>query len=256
MRTVKKLLATVLAVLTILSVCAFSASAVTAPEFAVTLVSENASTVTIRFSLTKGSFNSLDATFSKSSDLTECTAITTTAAFNKLAMATTNNKTGMISCMSVSAIKAPVDICELTFKKKSSAAVDERDFGVVITSCSVTENSGVNGANNVEVADDVKVKILFGSFALNQDSIAMNYKSTAQIDYATTYKAEQLTWTSSNEKVATVDENGSVYATGTGSATITVTSADGKVNESIEVNVSYTVLQWIIVIVLFGWIWY
>lgn len=256
MRTVKKLLATVLAVLTILSVCAFSASAVSAPEFEVTLVSENASTVTIRFSLTKGSFNSLDATFSKSSDLTECTAITASDAFSRVATATTNSKTGMISCIAISAVKAPMDVCELTFKKKTSAPVDERDFGVVITSCSVTVNSGTAGSQNVEVADDVNVRILFGSFTLNQDSIQMNYKQSVAVDYTTDYKAEQLTWTSSNEKVATVDENGNVYAAGTGNATITVKSADGKVNETVEVNVSYTVLQWIIVIVLFGWIWY
>lgn len=256
MRTVKKLLATVLAVLTILSVCAFSASAVSAPEFAVSLVSENASTVTIRFSLTKGSFNSLDATFSKSSDLTECTAITASDAFSKVATATTNSKTGMISCIAISAVKAPMDVCELTFKKKTSAAVDEKDFGVVITSCSVSVSSAAGGTDNVEVADDTSVKIDLSMFKLNQDSIKMNYKQSVNVDYTTNYKADELTWTSSNEKVATVDENGNVYAAGTGNATITVKSADGKVNESVDVNVSYTVLQWIIVIVLFGWIWY
>lgn len=256
MRTVKKLLATVLAVLTIFSVCVFSASAVSAPEFKVTLVSETATTATIRFSLVKGSFNSLDATFSKSSDLTECTAITPTTAFSKVATATTNSQTGMISCIAISAVKAPMDVCELTFKKKSSASVDERDFGVVVTSCSVTVNSGVSGADNVEVGDDVTVKIDFGSFNLNQDSIQMNYKQTVKVDYTTNYKAEDLTWTSSNEKVATVDEDGNVYASGKGNATITVKSADGKVNETVNVTVSYTVLQWIIIIVLFGWIWY
>ena len=256
MRTVKKLLAALLAVLTIFSVCAFSASAATAPEFEVKLISETASTVTIRFRLTKGSFNSLDATFSKSSDLTECTAIKASDAFSKVATITTNNVTGMISCIAISAVKAPIDVCDITFKKKNSAPVDERDFGVIITSCSVTVNSAVGGVENPDVADDVVVKILFGSFALNQDSIAMNYKQTVAVDYTTNYKPEQLTWTSSNTKVATVDENGNVYAAGTGSATITVTSADGKVNETVDVKVSYTVLQWIIVIVLFGWIWY
>ena len=57
----------------------------------------------------------------------------------------------------------------------------------------------------------------------------------------------------------TVDENGNVYAAKTGSATITVTVTDeygNKVTDTCDVNAQYTWWQWIIVIVLFGWIWY
>lgn len=256
MRTVKKLLATVLAILTIFSVCAFSSSAkVAAPEFELKLVSETASTVVLQFNLVKGSFNSLDVTFAKSSDIKECTAINSTPAFNQVATATTNKATGMISCIALTAVKAPITVCEITYQKKSGAVIDKGDFGVVVTSCSVT-TSGISGSTNTEIADDVKVNITVGSFSLNQDSLAMNYKNSAKIDYTSNYAKSDLEWTSSNEKVATVDDEGNVYAAGTGSATITVKSADGIVNETVEVTVSYTVLQWIIVIVLFGWIWY
>ena len=61
------------------------------------------------------------------------------------------------------------------------------------------------------------------------------------------------------QKYKQVDENGNVYAAKTGSATITVTITDeygNKVTDTCDVNVQYTWWQWIIVIVLFGWIWY
>jgi len=65
-----------------------------------------------------------------------------------------------------------------------------------------------------------------------------------------------LKWTSSNDKVATVDAQGNVYAAGRGEATITCASADGNASSACKVTVIYTFWQWIIVIILFGWIWY
>ncbi|HCA54392.1 MAG TPA: hypothetical protein DEO95_02745, partial [Ruminococcaceae bacterium] len=46
---------------------------------------------------------------------------------------------------------------------------------------------------------------------------------------------KSVTWTSSNENVATVDENGQVTAVGPGTATITVTTADGGYTATCEV---------------------
>ena len=48
---------------------------------------------------------------------------------------------------------------------------------------------------------------------------------------------KSVTWTSSNENVATVDENGQVTAVGPGTATITVTTADGGYTATCEVTV-------------------
>lgn len=94
------------------------------------------------------------------------------------------------------------------------------------------------------------------------DDISMSYKNSATItpnvdvdsnvDYTVTYS-------SSNNAVASVDENGKITTNGTCSATITVTVTDeygNTVTDTCEVNVSYQWWQWIIVIVLFGWIWY
>ena len=48
-----------------------------------------------------------------------------------------------------------------------------------------------------------------------------------------------LSWKSSDEKVATVDENGRVLAVGEGKATITATTTDGTdLSHSVEVTVN------------------
>jgi len=96
------------------------------------------------------------------------------------------------------------------------------------------------------------------------DDISLNYKKsttlkpTIKADDGAKYKVEYST---SNAKVATVDKNGKVTATkrGSGTATITCTVTDSNgnvVKDTCKVNVSLTWWQWIITIVLFGWIWY
>lgn len=61
---------------------------------------------------------------------------------------------------------------------------------------------------------------------------------------------------SSNPKVVSVDEDGNITALRRGTATITAKTADGKVSDSVKVTVEYSTIQWIIIYVLFGWIWY
>ena len=96
------------------------------------------------------------------------------------------------------------------------------------------------------------------------DDISLNYKNSTTLnptitaDEGAEYKVEYST---SNAKVATVDKNGKVTATkrGSGTATITCTVTDSNgnvVKDTCKVNVSLTWWQWIITIVLFGWIWY
>ena len=100
------------------------------------------------------------------------------------------------------------------------------------------------------------------SMYLNTSNISMNYKSSTtltpsiSVNSGVEYTVEYF---SSDPSVATVDENGKVTATGTGNATITVTVTDqygNVVTDTCGVSVNYTWWQWIIVIVLFGWIWY
>ena len=90
----------------------------------------------------------------------------------------------------------------------------------------------------------------------------LNYKSSATLTAAldtSVVSIAAVKWSSDNANVATVDENGKVYAAGRGSAVITaeVTTDDGAVyTAESTVTVKYSFFQWILVILLFGWIWY
>ena len=94
------------------------------------------------------------------------------------------------------------------------------------------------------------------------DDVTMNYKSSTTIkpkidaDDGVKYTVK---YESSNPKVASVDENGNVRAPKKGNATITVTVTyqyGNVVKDTCTVTVKYTFIQWIIKILLFGWIWY
>lgn len=95
-----------------------------------------------------------------------------------------------------------------------------------------------------------------------EHNATVNYKSTYMLspeitaDKGTKYKVK---YESSDTDVATVDENGKVYAAKKGNATITCTVTDSYGNvvmDKCNVNVDYSGSQWFIIIVLFGWIWY
>jgi len=95
---------------------------------------------------------------------------------------------------------------------------------------------------------------------LSMNELSMNYKKTLTL-YANILPEDAvytntIIWESSNTKVATVDQDGNVTAKGPGTATITAKTEDGQFSDTCNVTVSYTWLQYIIIYVLFGWIWY
>lgn len=101
-----------------------------------------------------------------------------------------------------------------------------------------------------------------GVNSVSISDVTLNYKKSATIK--PTIKADDgakytVEYSSSNTKVATVDNNGKVYGAKKGSATITCTVTDSNGNvatDTCKVTVGYSFGQWLIVIVLFGWIWY
>lgn len=91
---------------------------------------------------------------------------------------------------------------------------------------------------------------LLAALALNTGFIKIDADKDAE--YVIAYE-------SSNASIVTVDKDGNVTATGTGEAEITVTVTDeygNVVEDTCKVTVSYAWWQWIIIIVLFGWIWH
>ncbi len=92
--------------------------------------------------------------------------------------------------------------------------------------------------------------------------MAVNYKDTKSLTIKVdvdkgVYYTEA--YTSSDESVVSVNADGTITALATGSATITCTVTDEYGNvatDTCEVTVNYSFGQWLIVILLFGWIWY
>ena len=99
-------------------------------------------------------------------------------------------------------------------------------------------------------------------YSVDVSDIKLNYKKSTTITPSITADEGAkytVKYSSSNTKVATVDENGKVYAAKKGGATITCTVTDSNgntVSDTCKVTVKYSFGQWLIKILLFGWIWY
>ncbi len=259
MKMLKRILAAVIAVVITLSVFAVSASAApAAPEFKFKMTSQTSSEVTFELSLVSGSFNSLDVQINVSGPIGACKEINMTDAFKKvksdiednggMVSSAKNTNTVMISFASTGAVSKPTTMYTYKFAKKAQN-VTSSNYSVDISSCFLTVEN-----DNIDLTS--KVKIVTGYIDFKENSITANYKQTKKIDFESSYSAKQIKWESSNTKVATVDENGNVKMTGKGTATITAKSTDGKVSSQCKVTVKYAWWQWIIKIVLLGFLWY
>lgn len=92
------------------------------------------------------------------------------------------------------------------------------------------------------------------------DTLELHYKDTAALTPVLTPEDasdKTVRWSSADPNVASVDpDTGEVRALARGETVITCVSGDGFVTKEIPVTVSYTAGQWLIKILLFGWIWY
>lgn len=127
--------------------------------------------------------------------------------------------------------------------------------------CGRSKTEKIDVKNFVAVGQTLK----FTGSAPKQEEVTesgafvVNYKATASLKdelNSTILKDYKLKWSSSDESIVTVDDDGNIYGVKAGTATVTAKSTDGKFTKTFDVQVNYSVLQWIIIIVLFGWIWY
>lgn len=122
----------------------------------------------------------------------------------------------------------------------------------------------VTGKGLLSGSINVNFNILPPSVAavsLDRTFISMIYKQKnteklIAIVYPDNAGNKSVTWSSSDPSVASVDSEGNVTAHARGSTAITATSVDGGKTSTCMVTVSYTWWQWLIKILLFGWIWY
>ena len=111
-----------------------------------------------------------------------------------------------------------------------------------------SEYAVVETAPSVKGVDIKDIKLTYKK----SGTIKPNITADEGAKYTVKYK-------SSNPKVASVDKNGKVTALkkGTAKITCTVTDSNGNtVSDTCTVTVKYNFGQWLIIILLFGWIWY
>ena len=126
------------------------------------------------------------------------------------------------------------------------------------------ENGVVSGSLLPKTYSADSTTLLFGNFKPCEIKITnaptqVNYKAsfTLGLEWENEVGDETVTWSSSDTTVLKVDKNGNVTSTfGRGTATITATVDGTDISDSVTITVKYTWWQWIIIILLFGWIWY
>ena len=247
--SIKKIISIALCAVMLFALGGFASSAAkyADPVFELEVVSETSSEVKIALNLVSGKFNCADFTFVAKSGYT-CKSIEASSAVGQAnGLGQANVKNGKVSVACIDIYSAQGAFYTATFSKSSSADFVSGDITVEFSSCSIAE-----GGNTIPVFPQVNNPVTV---------ISMNYKDSTTLSHSFNVPSgAAVKWTSSDTDVVTVDENGGVYASGTGEATVTcsVVDSNGKVlaETTWDFEVSYTVLQWIIIILLFGWIWY
>lgn len=94
--------------------------------------------------------------------------------------------------------------------------------------------------------DETPDEVLVSNVSLNKTTLTMQIDGT-EVLTATVLPAaaanKDVTWQSDNTAVVTVDRNGKVTAVGVGSATVTVTTVEGKKTATCKINVAAAVVQ-------------
>lgn len=155
--------------------------------------------------------------------------------------------------------------CGDTFNYKKLAKKPHQWGSWAITVQPTAEKEGyeVRMCSVCETIEKRKIaKIVANVKSVSVSDLKLDYKKSATI--TTEIEADKgaqytVKYSSSDEKIARVNENGKVYAAKKGTATITCTVTDSNgntVTDTCNVSVKYNFGQWLIVIILFGWIWY
>lgn len=118
------------------------------------------------------------------------------------------------------------------YKDSKQLVEDAKEAINAATSPEAVDTAGDNGLAAVEHKQQEE------GFTVPDLDIQLGYRETAPVNAEST--TNKIIFTSSNEKVVTVDEDGNLKAVGKGTATITATLEGTDISEEIEIEVSYT----------------
>ena len=163
-----------------------------------------------------------------------------------------NNQSGRISFAAVDSYTQLGDMVSFIYRKPKGKEVLASEFTYCFSSM-----GGEDDCNTAIVfyGEDEMLCVY-----VSPQSMELHYKDSEMITVGISGCTDcEISFASSNPKVATVDDNGNVYGAKKGSATITCTVTDSNgntVSDTCKVTVKYSFGQWLIKILLFGWIWY
>lgn len=133
-----------------------------------------------------------------------------------------------------------------------------------VTIPATTENTGLKEQICAEcgellASEEISALTLYSSCTFAENNVTLNYKESDELTYVLTPETvdvNDIIFISSDEDIIKVDNSGKITAVGTGIATVTCTTPDGRFSASCDVMSEYSFLQWLIIFFLFGWIWY
>ncbi len=158
------------------------------------------------------------------------------------------------------------------FKMKSNAPTDSNGFlgidPVYLKTETSTMRSGVYASRAGQTLKDGAVvtcgqtidlseAVLFGKEVEKSEpdyKVSVNYKSTLDIKEAISFNKD-AEYLSADTSIVSTDET-LITGAKKGTTYVAAVSTDGKTRVNCEVTVNYSILQWLIVIFLFGWLWY
>ncbi len=101
------------------------------------------------------------------------------------------------------------------------------------------------------------INITLNKISFEQDNYIVNYKDSLKVVATPNMETgKKINYVIGDSTVATIDDEGNITTVGPGTATVVATIEGTDISDTCTITVSYTWWQWIIVIVLFGWLWY
>ncbi len=160
----------------------------------------------------------------------------------------------------------------IKFKMKKDAPTDGNGFlGIdpaYIKTETSTMRSGVYAAHGGATLGDETIAVCGQTIDLSQAVLfgsevnRLPADKTMEMDYKSSVALSDIVSNTKNYEVLSSDtsiietKDGALSAKKTGTVFVSATSLDGKTRTNYEVTVKYSWWQWIIVILLFGWLWY
>ncbi len=180
----------------------------------------------------------ITATTNDGSNLTAACAVTVKPAVVLATSVTLNETTAEVTVgetLQLTATVAPENASNPTVTWSSSdegvATVDETGKVTAVAPGTATITATTNDGSNLTASCEVIVKQLAVSLTLDKTAAEVTVGETLLLNATVlpdNTSNPAVTWSSSNDAVATVDANGLVTAVASGTATITATTADGS----------------------------